>query len=66
MTPPGKHRGEGWGPREVLALVIIVLSFVLAGIGQLLDKPGVSVPAWVVALVGGIGLYYYRNGKGES
>ena len=69
VDPPpdrgGKHRAEGWGPREVIALVIIVLSFVLAGFGYVLDIQGASIPAWVAALIGGIGLYYYKNGKGE-
>lgn len=65
MAEPGKHRAEGWGPREIIALVIIVLSFLLAGIAQVLDKPGVSVPAWVVALVSGVALYYYKNGEAK-
>jgi hypothetical protein len=60
---PGKHRQrDQWGPKEVIALVIIVLSFGMAIITQILDKPGASIPAWVAALVGGIGLYYYKNG----
>lgn len=63
MNEPGKHRGDDWGAKEVIALVIIVSSFVLAGIAQILDKPGASIPAWVAALVAGIGLYYYKNGK---
>jgi O-antigen/teichoic acid export membrane protein len=64
---PGKHRArDQWGPAEVIALVVIIGAFMLAAVGLAFDKPGASVPAWVVALVGGIGLYYYRtNGKGE-
>jgi hypothetical protein len=63
VSDPGKHRGDTWGPREVIALVIIVMSFSLAAIAQILDKPGASIPAWVAGLIAGIGLYYYKNGK---
>lgn len=64
---PGKHRNKDqWGPREVIALVIIVCSFVLAGVGYFADIPGASIPAWVAALVAGIGLYYYKNGNGSG
>ena len=67
VEPPGKHRArDQWGPREIIALVIIVLSFVLAGVGYITDIEGASVPAWVAALIGGVSLYLYRNGKGSS
>ena len=65
MSDPGKHRGDDWGPREVIALVIIVLAFIMGGIALYTGEPEAAVPAWVVALVSGIGLYYYKNGKGE-
>jgi hypothetical protein len=66
MQEPGKHRrGEDWGPREVIAITIIVLAFVMGGIALVAGKPNASIPAWVAALVAGIGLYYYKNGKGE-
>ena len=67
-TPPapekgGKHRArDQWGPREVIALVVIVGAFILAGIAIATDTVGATVPAWVVALIGGITLYYYKNG----
>lgn len=63
---PGKHRRrDAWGPREVIALVIIVGSFGLAVIHMLADSgERATIPAWVAALVAGIGVYYYRNGKG--
>lgn len=61
----GKHRGDRWGPREVIALVVIVLAFGLAVIGMLTDREGATIPAWVAALVGGISLYYFKNGKGD-
>ena len=65
MSDPGKHRrGDDWGPREVIALVIIVMSFILAAVGYYADIPDATVPAWVVGLVSGIGLYYFKNGKG--
>lgn len=63
MQEPGKHRrGENWGPREVIALTIIVLSFVLAVVVQVQGLPGATIPAWVAALIAGVGLYYYKNG----
>ena len=64
MQEPGRHRGDSWGPREIIAIVVIVLSFGLALAAEITDHPGASVPAWVVALVAGIGLYYYgKNGS---
>jgi hypothetical protein len=60
--PPGKHRGDSWGPREVIALVVIVAAFGLAIVGEITDHPGATIPAWVAALIAGIGLYYYKNG----
>jgi hypothetical protein len=63
VSEPGKHRGDQWGPREVIALVIIVLSFVLAGIGYYKNVEGASIPGWVAALVGGVALFLYKNGK---
>ena len=42
------------------------MSFVLAVIAQVYGKPGATIPAWVAALVGGIGLYYYKEtGRSE-
>jgi Na+/glutamate symporter len=61
-----KHRRsfrDDWDPKAVIALVVIVGAFVLAAISLTLDKPDATIPAWVAALVGGIGIYYYRNGK---
>jgi hypothetical protein len=56
---------SGWDPRAVLALVVIVCAFILAGIHLVVDSPDeATIPAWVAALVAGIGLFYYRNGKG--
>ena len=67
MQEPGKHRArDQWGPREVIALVIIAGSFLLAGIALVADKEGATIPAWVAALVGGVALYYYKNGKVSS
>ena len=67
MQEPGKHRANDWGPREVIALVIIVMSFVLAVIAQVYGKPGATIPAWVAALIAGIGSVLLQgNGKGES
>jgi hypothetical protein len=63
MTEPGRHRGDSWGPREVIAVVVIAGAFTLAVVALVTDHPGASVPAWVVALVGGIGLFYFKNGK---
>jgi hypothetical protein len=57
---------DQWGPAEVIALVVIIGAFTLAALSVVAGKPGASVPAWVVALVGGIGLYYYKNGKEKS
>ena len=66
MQEPGKHRrGEDWGPREVIAITIIVLAFVMGGIAHVDGKPNASIPAWVAALVAGIGLYYYKGNGGE-
>lgn len=67
MSDPGKHRArDAWGPREVIAIVIIVGSFMLAVIGLVTDHQEQSVPAWAVALVGGVGLYFFKNGKEGS
>jgi hypothetical protein len=64
MSDPKHRRGDAWGPPEIIALVVVIGAFLLAGIGIALDKPGATVPAWVVALIGAIALYYYRtNGK---
>lgn len=51
-----------WGPREIIALVVILGAFVLAGVGLFAERTS-SVPAWVIALIGAIGFYLYRNGK---
>jgi hypothetical protein len=67
MSEPGKHRArDQWGPAEVIAIVVVVGAFTLAIVALFTDHPGASVPAWVVALVGGIGFYYYKNGKEKS
>lgn len=54
---------NGWGPREIIALVVIVLSFVLAAVSMFKGVEGATIPAWVAALVAGIGVYYYKNGS---
>jgi hypothetical protein len=65
-SDPGKHRmRDQWGPAGVIALVVIIGAFTLAAVAVITDKQGASVPAWVVALIGGIGLYYYKN-NGDS
>lgn len=66
MEDPHPPKGN-WDARAVIALVVIVLSFALAAI-HLIVSPGEAqtIPAWVAALVGGIGLYYYKNGKGGT
>ena len=63
MSEPGRHRGDSWGAREIIALTIIVLAFVMGGIALVAGKPNATVPAWVVALVGGVGMFYFKNGK---
>jgi hypothetical protein len=64
---PGKHRSrDKWGPQEVIALVVVIMAFGLAIIALIMDKPEASVPAWVVALVGGVGVYYFKNGKSSG
>lgn len=63
---PGKHRRsfkDDWDPRFILALVIIVGAFCLAGIALAQDKEGATIPAWVAVLTGGIGIFYFKNGK---
>jgi hypothetical protein len=63
---PGKHRHsfrDDWNPRAIIALVVIVGAFILAGVALVLGKPSASIPAWVAALIGGIGIYYYKNGR---
>jgi hypothetical protein len=60
------HRGEGWGPREVIALVVIIGAFGLAGWALATGHEGATVPAWVVALIGAISFYYFKNGKGNG
>jgi hypothetical protein len=63
-SDPGKHRSrDQWGPREVIALVVIIGAFVLAGWALATGHEGATVPAWVVALIGAISLYYFKNGK---
>jgi hypothetical protein len=68
MEEPGKHRArDAWGPQEVIAIVVVIGAFTLAVMALVTDHPGASVPAWTVALLGGIGLYYFKaNGKGGS
>jgi hypothetical protein len=68
MSDPGKHRArDQWGPQEVIALVVIIGAFALAVIALVWGKPNATIPAWVAALVAGIGLYYYKaNGKEGS
>lgn len=69
LEPVGRHRRsfrDDWDPRAVLAFVIIIGAFVLAGIAIIVDRPGATIPAWVVALTGGIGLYYFKNGKSHD
>lgn len=64
----GKHRQKDeWGPRSIIALVVIVMSFGLAALHIFTGSgdPEASIPAWVAALIGGIGIYYYKNGKDE-
>jgi hypothetical protein len=66
MSDPGKHRArDAWGPREVMAIVIIGGSFMLAGIALVADKEGATIPAWVAGLVGGVALFYFRNGEAK-
>ena len=66
MLEPGKHQaGNAWGPREIIALVVIGGSFLLAGTALVLDRPGATIPAWVAALVGGVAFYLYKNGSIE-
>jgi hypothetical protein len=64
---PGKHRRsyrDDWDPRFVLALVIIIGAFLLAGVALAQGKEGATIPAWVAVLTGGIGIFYFKNGKG--
>jgi hypothetical protein len=63
---PGKHRRsyrDDWDPRFVLALVVILGAFFLAGVALAQGKDGATIPAWVAVLTGGIGIYYFKNGK---
>jgi hypothetical protein len=63
---PGKHRRsfrDDWDPRAVIALVVIIGAFILAIIGMITDTPEHTVPAWTVALLGAITVFYYKNGK---
>jgi hypothetical protein len=61
---PGKHRArDAWGPREVIAITIIILAFAMGVIAQVAGEPEATIPAWLAALIAGIGLYYYKNGK---
>lgn len=62
---PGKHRrSDVWGPREVIALVVIVGAFALAAVTLIYGETRrATIPAWVAALVAGIGVFYYKNGK---
>lgn len=65
MSDPGKHRArDQWGPQEVIAIIIVVGAFILAGAALITDREGSTIPAWVAALVGGVGLFYYKDGKG--
>jgi ABC-type Fe3+-siderophore transport system permease subunit len=64
----GKHRHsfkDDWDPRAIIALVVIIGAFALALASIITDTNGATVPAWVVALIGAITFYYYRNGKGD-
>lgn len=63
---PGKHRHsfrDDWNPRAVIAVVTVVGAFTLAIVSLLTDHPDATIPAWVAALIGGIGIYYYKNGE---
>jgi hypothetical protein len=66
---PGKHRHsfrDDWDPAAVIAIIVVIGAFGLAAIAMLTDADEATIPAWVAALVGGIGLFYYKNGKGDS
>jgi hypothetical protein len=71
MPAPPEYRPEhrrsfrdDWDPRAVITIIIIIGAFTLAIVSMIVDAPGHSVPAWVAALIGGIGFYYYKsNGK---
>jgi protein-S-isoprenylcysteine O-methyltransferase Ste14 len=63
----GRHRRSfNWDPAAVIAIVVIVGAFTLAIVSMLTDAPEHSIPAWVAALVSGIGLYYYKKNGGEK
>ena len=64
-VPDGKHRADDWGPREVIALTIIILAFVMGTIAMVSGEPEATIPAWVAALVGGIGIFYFKGNGGE-
>jgi hypothetical protein len=69
--PEPKHRRgkSGWDPTSVIALVIVVGAFSLAAISIWTGHDEATIPAWVAALVGGVGIYYYKmngNGNGKS
>jgi hypothetical protein len=70
VQPTGpKHRRsyrDDWDPRFVLALVIIIGAFFLAGVALMQGKEGATIPAWVAVLTGGIGIFYFKNGKGKG
>lgn len=70
MTDPdgGRHRRsfrDDWNPRAVIALVVILGAFAMGIVSIITGRPGASIPAWVVALLGAITVFYYKNGKGE-
>lgn len=74
--PPeaGKHRAEKkgffevWGPREVIALFVMVASFTLAGLVIFFGKGDITLPPWIAVVIGGVGVYYFgkRNGEKEK
>jgi hypothetical protein len=64
----GKHRRsfrDDWDPRAIIALVVIIGAFALAFVSVVTHTNGATVPAWTIALIGAIGIYYYKNGKGD-
>jgi hypothetical protein len=63
-----KHRRsfrDDWDPRAIIALIVVIGAFILAVIGMLTDTPEHTVPAWTVALLGAITVFYFKDGKGE-
>jgi hypothetical protein len=66
MSDDGRHRRsfrDDWNPQAIIALVVIIGALALAFASIVTHTSGATVPAWVVALIGAIGIYYYKNGK---